>query len=43
MEVPYRMLQLKEFLRALEGVGIAVVDLPQKLEGLEMERERQSL
>lgn len=43
MEVPYRMQQLKEFLRALEGVGIAVEDLPQKLEGLEKERERQAL
>lgn len=42
MEVPYRVQQMREFLEALEGVGVAVDDLPQKTEGLESERERQA-
>jgi hypothetical protein len=42
MEVPYRMQQLKEFLEAVEGVGLDVGGLPQTLEKLESERERQA-
>ena len=42
MEVPYRMQQLKEFLEAMEGLGLDVGGLPQSLEKLESERERQA-
>ena len=42
MEVPYRMRQLKEFIGAVEGVGLDVGGLPQTLEKLESERERQA-
>jgi hypothetical protein len=42
MEVPYRMQQLKEFLEAVEGLGLDVGELPQTLEKLESERERQA-
>jgi len=42
MEVPYRTQQMKEFLEALEDVGVSVDNLPLKLEELELERERQA-
>jgi hypothetical protein len=42
MEVPYRMQQMKEFLEAVEGVGLDVGGLPRTLEELESERKRQA-
>ena len=41
VEVPYRVQQMKELLGALEEVGNRGDVLPQKLEELESERERQ--
>jgi hypothetical protein len=40
MEVPYHLRQLREFVEALEEVGLDVDGLPQTLEKLESERDR---